>query len=281
MTEYSALDFYDFKILSLNKLKKIIENDEEANNIYKILKNNVTPEINALGINTYYVPLPMLNLGYEIGFEHDYVREKYKQPNDKLYLSFVFYLDHKATKINKNKTQINIAFYPHMNKDNKIKIIDIFEKYLFGFFYWDGSNRRYPMIKYKKYDDAKHIDKTKLKDDDKHPLLFSEITGYDDFYKDEDDEKNENYHIIRNFMISMFKKYEATLEINTSDTLILSAYCFEDGEEIIQKLQEFFQSSDFIKKVTMTIEYGKINPSSKKFYWKYNNKRNNDDNEFI
>jgi len=275
MSNFSALDFYDFKILSLKKLKNIISNDADTNNIYKILRNKISPEINALGINTYYVPLPMSYPdGYEIEFEHDYVKEKYKQPDDKLYLSFVFYLDRKASKIHKIEPQITIAFYPHMNKDDKIKIIDIFEKYLFGFFYWDGSNRTYPIIEYEKNDNAEYIDKTKLKDDDEHPLLFSEITSYDDIYKDEDEEKNENYHIIRNFMISIFKKYEARLEINTSNTLILTAYCFENGEEIIQKLQEFFQSLDFIKNVTMTIEYGKIENPSNNFYWKYNNKNN-------
>lgn len=270
MVEYTALDFYTIKILSLKQLENIILKDEKASKIYEILKNNVAPDINALGINTYYIPIPMSSSGgYEIAFENDYITNKYKQPNDKLYLSFIFYLDKKAKKIEDVKPHICVGFYPNMNKDIKTKIIDIFEKYLFGFFYWNGSNRTYPIIKYKKDNDIKKINKANLKDDDEYPYLYINIKTYYDIYKY--NENNKNYNMIKNFMLSLFKNYDAVLEPICSDNIIFTVYCFEYNDKIIQKVKDFLESLDFIKTINMAIYYNEKQSYATKYYWEYKN----------
>jgi len=131
---------YGFKSLSLTDLEKIIMKNHKTKYIYDIIKNKIIPEINKLKIETFIVPLPLSNNNvYWDDYAYNYIKKIYKKDIlDINYLYFTFYLDIGGKEINFSRN-IDVIFNV-LNIDNKIKIIDIFEKYLFQYFIWDGTN---------------------------------------------------------------------------------------------------------------------------------------------
>lgn len=133
--------FYDIKITNEKKLEKIISKIPNINKIYKILQSKIIPEINKLGIKTFIIPLPLSNNNiYWTDYAYDFIKEKYDVDIlDVPYFYFTFYLNNRANDLNYNRRYININF-SSLNKEIKNKVINIFEKNLFGYYKWNGLN---------------------------------------------------------------------------------------------------------------------------------------------
>ena len=138
-----AIDLFNIKkIVSEKNLEKIAMKNIDAKNIYNILKTKIIPEINKLNIKIFIVPLPLSdNNIYWSDYANIFVKEVLKKDlSDIKYMIFTFYLNYKADEINTNKNiKIELTI---LNKENKNKIIQIFENYFPNNYKWNGSNAR-------------------------------------------------------------------------------------------------------------------------------------------
>ena len=144
--EIKSLNNFGFTPVFEKKLDKIMESYNKV--IYNKLKNNIIPELNKLGIETYLVPLPLSKSGhYFTDYAPEYIREVYnKDMIERLDIKdiyFVFYLSHDGKNLERNKIVANFAPFGNKKKD----VIEIFKKYLGNKFEWNGSNTHSIIIK--------------------------------------------------------------------------------------------------------------------------------------
>jgi len=144
--EIKSLNNFGFTPVFEKKLDKIMESYNKV--IYDKLKNNIIPELNRLGIETYLVPLPLSKSGhYFTDYAPEYIREVYnKDMIERLDIKdiyFVFYLSHDGKNLERNKIVANFAPFGNKKKD----VIEIFKKYLGNKFEWNGSNTQSIIIK--------------------------------------------------------------------------------------------------------------------------------------
>ena len=116
--------------------------------IYDKIKNNIIPELNKLGIETYIVPLPLSKNGYYFtDYASEYIKEVYnKDMIERLNIKdlyFLFKLTHDGKKLNTDKIFVNYSPFGNKKKD----VIEIFKKYLGNKFDWNGSNTKAIIIK--------------------------------------------------------------------------------------------------------------------------------------
>jgi hypothetical protein len=159
--------FYNIKDIDEKDFIKIASKNET----YKILITKVIPEINKLKIKTFLVPLPLSdNNIYWDDYPPYYIKKKYNEEIlDINYMYFVFY-------INKNRDQIVYdkpikIRYSTLTKENKINIINIFEKHLFGQYSWNGSNNMTMSVSFYENKNIKKTNKKTIKDNDYYPQL--------------------------------------------------------------------------------------------------------------
>ena len=251
--------FYGVKILTEKNLEKIANKNETTKYIYTIIKTNIIPEINKLGIKTFIVPSPLSSYGsYWSDFPFDYIKKTYKQElHDINYMYFVFSLNQKADEIMTDQS-IQIKF-KELSKENKIKLIDIFEKYLLGYYSWNGSNNMSMDIVFTKNKLIKPIKKSILKENDIFPLLYIRIDTKINLF---------NEKKILNDTIKFFEttcsKYDVLFDAGIHD-IIFSIYSFND-KKIIEKLKKFIITQQYITKSKFTFSEDKNNETN---IWSY------------
>jgi hypothetical protein len=165
--QFSPLLFFNLKVIDEKDFKKIASKNET----YKILITKVIPEINKLKIKTFLVPSPLSdNDIYWNDYPPHYIKEKY---NEDIYninhMYFVFYMNKNGDEIIYDKP-INIS-YSTLTKENKINIINIFEKHLFGQYSWNGSNNITMTVSFYENKNIKKINTKLIKDNDYYPQL--------------------------------------------------------------------------------------------------------------
>jgi hypothetical protein len=246
-------------IISKKDLEKEVLKNDTTNYIYKILTTKIIPEINKLKIKTFIVPLPLsYNNIYWTDFPPDYIKETYNEYLYNInYIYFTFFMNYGGTEINLNKN-IKIHF-SNFNKEIKIKIIDIFEKYLFGYYIWNGSNNTIMEIMFNKNNNIKYIDKLLIKNEDKYPSLFISIYSNIDF----DENKNISNKLIK-FVEKTFVNYDLIWEVN-SYNIFFTINSFDD-KKIIEKLKTYIKSQTNIKKTQF---YFMKNKDSEEEIWSY------------
>lgn len=256
--------FYGVKILSQKQLDKIAESDDDSRDVYIILKTKILPEINKLGIETFFVPLPFSK--YDIrwsDFPPDYIKKIFnKDILDFDFMYFRFDLDKQAKNI--DSPSIHVEYSP-LDLDKKIKIIDIFEKYLFGYFQWTGSNHKAINIDFYPTKNPKHIDKKKLKQDDTYPILSINLDSNINLIKDQATLHNK----LVDFFENLDKKYLPIWSAGISD-FEFSIYAFDTKDtKYIEKIKKHIKSLKFVTKCEIGLY---SDPKSKeKILWNYKN----------
>ena len=238
----TALQLYNLKIVEEKDFKKIASKNET----YKILITKVIPEINNLKIKTFIVPLPLSdNDVFWVDYPPHYIKEKYNQDLiDINYLYFVFYMNKKGDEIIYDKP-ININ-YSELTKENKINIINIFEKHLFGQYKWTGSSTDFMSISFYKNKDIKHIDTKIIKDNDYYPMLYINIDTNINLFDNQ---------IIADKMYDYFEKLVSQYNI-ASDTYSYDMYFtiyLLDNKKIIEKLKKYIMKQKYIIKAKFSL----------------------------
>lgn len=139
LLEYSTCKYYaDSKYYDDDVLGRLLKG--KSKKIYKIIRNDIEPELNEIGMKIFILPhWPEVNdyymKSYPIYFAH-MIYGKDFNAYDNSSLRFNFRLD------NKNKlitNDINITFSP-LSYEKKLIINNIFEKHLPKNFSWSGLN---------------------------------------------------------------------------------------------------------------------------------------------
>ena len=169
--QFSLTDFYQTEYVDDKKLKEIIDKSlPNVQNIYTKIVENILPKLETLGLSADIVPLPLSkNDKYWTDYPYDYFKEKHdKEWFTKPFLYFVIYINKEGNALNLNR-DISINFYK-MDKNMKIKVINLFENTLPNNYEWTGKNYNTMKIYYESKD-IKKIDTSKLKSEDEFPLL--------------------------------------------------------------------------------------------------------------
>ena len=238
----TALQFYNLKIVEVNDFKKIASKNET----YKILITKVIPEINKLKIKTFIVPLPLSNNDvFWVDYPPHYIKEKYNQDLINIdYIYFVFYMNKKGDEIIYDKPiTINYNF---LTKENKINIINIFEKYLLGQYKWTGSNTDEMTISFYKNKDIKHIDTKIIKDNDYFPMLYISIDTNINLFDNKE---------IADKIYDYFKKTVSLYNISSdtySNDMLFTIYLL-DNKKIIEKLKKYIIKQKYITKAKFSL----------------------------
>ena len=256
--------------INLTSGEKNIENimlaNPKINTIYQTLKFNIMTELKKLGYNIYIVLLPLLSdntYDYEYDYLYDYIKRVYSHTisDDEKYFCFVFFMDQIEHSMNLSMG-IQIKF-SHLDLNQKIQVIDLFEKYLKHNFLWCGTNNHLIRITFLAKKDNTPIDRNKLKNDDRYPLL--QITIFTDITK------LQNMKILIDYFENMEKDYDLIWNYNENN-FVVHLYCFELSEKNKDKLIEikiFLNKQSFIKKYEFLLDDSKslflLTRKSKKF----------------
>jgi len=239
--------FFGFTPITEKKLENIISENENSKKIHNILKNKIIPEINNIGIETFIIPLLLSDTNvYWSDYAPTYIENKYNKEIEDNYMYFTFYLNNQGDKINFDRP-ININ-YSTFNKDTKIKILDIFTKYLKDNFEWNGSNTQAMRIHYKKIN-SKRIDKTKIKDDDYYPQLYIILTSKINLLNN-----NREIQILIEYFKNLNDNYNIEYDYGKNDFSV-TINKFENSTKEINKIKNFIKKQDYIKKYNMYLSY--------------------------
>jgi hypothetical protein len=238
--------------------------EDESLYIYNIIKNKIIPEINKLDIKIFIVPLPLSNDDiYWNDYATSYIKEKYNIELLEInYLYFTFYINNEGNNINFDR-EIKINYYL-LNKEIKKKIIDIFEKYLFQYYYWNGSNNQQMVIFYNKNNKINYIDQTKLKDDDYYPVLEIYLDTKINLF---------NNPIIFNEIDQYFNKIFKNYELSSDCYKLGCTYTVTSFNDlkIIEKIKKYIESKPYFFKAKL---YSINNNNDKeKNIWDYKKKK--------
>ena len=150
---------------------------------------------------------------------------------------FVFYMNKKGDEIIYDKPiTINYNF---LTKENKINIINIFEKYLLGQYKWTGSNTDEMTISFYKNKDIKHIDTKIIKDNDYFPMLYIDIKTNINLFDNQ---------ILADKIYDYFKKLVSQDDISSdtySNDMLFTIYLL-DNKKIIEKLKKYIKKQTYI-----------------------------------
>ena len=235
------------KNLSLFKLiyniKEVNEKDFNKialkNETYKILVTKVIPEINKLKIKTFIVPLPLSdNDIYWVNYPSYYIKEKYNEEIlDINYMYFVFYMNKNGDELIYDKP-IDI-YYSTLIKENKIIIINIFEKHFFDQYNWNGSNNMPMTVSFYKNKNIKKTNKKIIKDNDYYPQL--------NIYMDTNINLRDNPIILNKmdtYLQNTCNPYEVFLDYGKFD-MHFTIYLL-DNKKIIEKLKKYITKQTYI-----------------------------------
>ena len=150
--EIDVLSLFDLDPVYIDDLDKIVASSStnDIKILYNKLKKNIVPELNKIGITTFIVPLPISKGAgiYWTDYAPEFIKKAYNVDIWDLshYIYMTIYLD-RNNEINKNRS-INVSFTP-LNKENKIKVINILDKYVKNNYEWNGSNAKPIILSYK------------------------------------------------------------------------------------------------------------------------------------
>ena len=252
----TALQFYNLKIVDEKDFKKIASKNET----YKILITKVIPEINKLKIKTFIVPLPLSNNDvFWVDYPPHYIKEKYNQDLINIdYIYFVFYMNKKGDEIIYDKPiKIN---YSELTKENKINIINIFEKHLLAQYKWTGSSTDLMSISFYKNKDIKHIDTKIIKDNDYYPMLYINIITNINLFDNQ---------IIADKMYDYFEKLVPQYNISSdtySNDMSFTIYLL-DNKKIIDKFKKYIIKQKYITEAKFYLTKSKDSKEEK--IWSY------------
>lgn len=235
----TALDLYNCKTLSHKDFEIIVSKNEKSKYIYEILKTEIIPGINKIGIETFFIPLTLStnNIYYTDYAPHYILKMDNKNIYKMNYMYFEFYLNMNGDEIILTKP-INIHFST-LNKENKIKIINMFDKYLKNYYKWSGSNTDLMIINYQKIN--KKINKRQIKDDDYYPQLYIKIYSKINFLEN-------------NKMIDKLIKYFIDLKTtgtNHYDDYDIEFTLYSIDEKKINKIKKYLDEQPYIKSYKM------------------------------
>jgi hypothetical protein len=150
--------------------------------------------------------------------------------------------------------------YSELTKENKINIINIFEKYLLGQYKWTGSNTDEMTISFYKNKDIKHIDTKIIKDNDYFPMLYIDIKTNINLFDNQ---------ILADKIYDYFKKLVSQDDISSdtySYSITFTIYLL-DNIKIIEKLKKYIRKQTYISKTTMILH--KSEDSKEINIWSY------------
>lgn len=199
----SVLDYYNVVYIGTTDLKNMMhkfEPDEvrTINNIFVLVD-----AIRKLEIISHIIPLCLSDNGrYWNDYPGSYMSEIYSDrwlDNPNGYMYFTIYMNQSGTAVT-HEEGVSVS-YSNMNKEKKIKIIKLFDKYLPKQYKWTGKNTEKIMIYYEPQKDFKHPVMTSLKDDDVYPLMILNIQ----MKKSINLLKDENKHIVVEYLEDLKK----------------------------------------------------------------------------
>ena len=191
----------------------------------------------------------------------NYIYVKYNEEIlDINYMYFVFYMNKNGDEIIYDKP-INIS-YSTLTKENKINIINIFEKHLFGQYNWNGSNNINMTVSFYKNNKIKKTNKKVIKDNDYYPQL--------NIYIDTNINLFDN-PIILNKLITYLRKtcepsYDVLWDYDNND-IHFTIYSL-DNKKIIEKLKKYITKQTYISKSQFYFDEFQ-NSDEEKEIWSY------------
>ena len=156
------------------------------------------------------------------------------------YMYFVFYMNKNGDEIIYDKP-INIS-YSTLTKENKINIINIFEKHLFGQYSWNGSNNINITVSFYKNNKIKKTNKKVIKDNDYYPQL--------NIYIDTNINLFDNPLILNKLITYLQKTCEPSYDVlwdYDNNNIHFTIYSL-DNKKIIEKLKKYITKQTYISK---------------------------------
>lgn len=254
----SVLDFYDVLQVNDAQLETVTNrSSDNIRNIYKIIKKNIIPQLDKLGWSTDIVPLPLSKKGiYWTDYPYDYLKEKHGEKwFNRPSMYFIIYMNKDGQSLNLNRN-IKINF-SHMNKDMKIKIINLFQNTLSDNYEWSGDNNDVMTIYYLPKT-IKKIDISKLKSEDIFPQLSFGI----DVKKDLFDINIDDLNVIKDIKRHI-KKFKYNVEYGQNDIYIK---IFGVNESKVFKLYNDIMNAINIKDNQVTNYYAYYYLDGNKYY---------------
>ena len=179
-------------------------------------------------------------------YPHDYIYIKYNEEIlDINYMYFVFYMNKKGDEIIYDKP-INIS-YSTLTKENKINIINIFEKHLLAQYNWNGSNNINMSVSFYKNKNIKKINKKIIKDNDYYPQL--------NIYINTNIKLFDNPLILDNLIIYLQKTCEPSYDVlwDYDDNDIHFTIYLLDNKKIIEKLKKYITKQKYITEAKFSL----------------------------
>lgn len=252
---------------NLQQLKYYLFNKPDSNGTNKKIYDSIIqiiPKINELKIKTFLIFAPLSeNNTYESDYVYSYIEKNYKEnPFEINYLCFVFHLN-KSNELN-YANNIKIV-HSEFDIETKKTLINLFEQYLFGHYYWNGSNNYNMMIFYKS-SNFKKIDTTKLRSDDKYPEIYVQIYLN---IKTKDETMSKKIRKIINNIMSIVKKYDCLVDWHDDKNngiigVLINAI---DESNTVEKLKKYIKNLKYVEKSVGHIT--KSRTSKEKLLWKF------------
>jgi hypothetical protein len=141
---------------------------------------------------------------------------------------------------------INVC-YSTLTKENKINIINIFEKHLFGQYSWNGSNNITMSVYFYKNENIKKTNKKTIKDNDYYPQL--------NIYIDTNIKLFDNPLILDELITYLQKTCEPSYDVlwEYDDNNIHFTIFLLDNKKIIEKLKKYITKQTYISKTRMSL----------------------------
>lgn len=247
--DFTGLD-ENKKFLTLKELETAIYKNDTAKEVYNIIWQKIIPELK--NIKTFMIPIPLSEEDIEWSdYIDDYIMKTQNQNiNNIHYMYFVFYLNKEGTEIYLDEP-IQV-FYSELNRQEKIYIIDLFERHLFGKYLWNGSNGGAMKILYQDIHNWQRIDKIKinnlLEDDGVHPLLIIEIETSVNLilYKDISRE-------VVIFIEALFSQHDTWFQFPRKLNFTFQGF----NNQNLDSLKEYIQSHHYIKSASFIVDKSK------------------------
>jgi hypothetical protein len=237
---FSLENYFNLTVVTEEQLDKIKKKPNE-DKIYNLIKKKFFPELNKLGFTTFVVPLPLSYDGtYWTDYASSYIREKYNPPQNIKYFVSVFYLNDKG-EINPERKIVLIS--SELNKDDKIKVINLLNKYLENHYIWNGKNTEQIRISYSKVETT--LDTKTVKEDDNFPLVNIQI--YTKKNLDEDIKSKEALY-------DYFEKYKGKYNFEINYAIKYFSIILFSFTENIDTIKKDLKNFKFISSVKITKE---------------------------
>jgi hypothetical protein len=173
ISKMKVLDFYDVKQKTEDDLKEVIKNS--SSDVKVVIKGimKLIKDLRKLGKTAHIIPLPLSDGGiYWTDYAGDYLNEIYGNDWFDNHMYFTIYLNREGDQINTDR-EIGVS-YSTLNRDEKIKVIELMEKHIPNRYSWRGSNTEKIFVQYEK-GEPNDLDISKLKDNDTYPQFYVNI----------------------------------------------------------------------------------------------------------